>query len=54
MRILIAIALPRGVRRGGRVTAVGIGGLASLAGKFGKQTVMGREMADRVGGTRVT
>src|SRR5215470_7356694 len=54
MRTLIAIALRRGMRRGGRVTAVDVGGIAARSGKFGEETMMRREMADRIGGTCVT
>jgi len=50
---LVAIALCGGVRRGLRVTAVDIGDITSLFSKFGQETMMGREMTDRIGGPRV-
>jgi hypothetical protein len=51
---LVAIAFRRGVRRGLGVTAVDIGNITSLFGKFGQETMMGREMTDRIGGPRIT
>ena len=36
------------------MTAVHIGGIAAFFGQLGQETMMGREMADRIGGPRVT